>query len=328
VTDNGNFEHGASILHMPETPATVASRVGVPETQLLEVLERGRTVLFEVRERRVRPGRDEKVLASWNGMMLRALAEAGRILQQPRYVQAARNNAEFLLSQMRGGDGRMLRTWKPGHEARLNGYLEDHANVADGLVALYEATFERRWLEAAVELADAILERFADTENQGFFDTSADHERLITRPKDLFDNATPSGNAVAADVLLRLALLTGNVDYQRAAQGVFDLLQEPMARYPLGFARSLSALDFLIDSPKEIVIIGDESAADTQALLRVVYESFVPNKVVAGDGPSPASIPLLEGREPRNGKATAYVCQHYVCQAPTTDPDELRQQLT
>jgi uncharacterized protein YyaL (SSP411 family) len=328
VTDNGNFEHGASILHMPETPAAVASRVGVPEAQLLEALERGRTVLFEARERRVRPGRDEKVLASWNGMMLRALAEAGRILQQPTYIAAARTNAEFLLSQMRGADGRMLRTWKPGHAARLNGYLEDHANVADGLVALYEATFERRWLEAAVELADAMLERFADAENGGFFDTSSDHEQLITRPKDLFDNATPSGNAVAADVLLRLAVLTGNVEYQRAAQGVLDLLQEPMGRYPLGFARSLSALDFLVGSPKEVVIIGDQTAADTQALLRAVYEGFVPNKVVAGDGPSAASIPLLEGRESRDGKATAYVCQHYVCQAPTTDPDELRQQLT
>ena len=178
--------------------------------------------------------------------MLRAFAEAGRVLAEPTYIQAAINNAQFLLSHMRRPDGTLHRTWKPGHEARLNGYLEDYANVADGLVALYEATFEPKWLDAATELADAMLARFADADNGGFFDTSSDHEQLITRPKDLFDNATPSGNAVAADVLLRLSVLTDNDAYRAAAQGVLALLQEPMARYPLGFARSLSALDFLL----------------------------------------------------------------------------------
>src|SRR5205085_8229394 len=143
---------------------------------------------------------------------------------------------EFLLSALRRPDGALHRTWKPGHAAHLNGYLEDHANVADGLVALYEATFDARWLVAATSLADIILERFADTENGGFFDTSSDHEVLISRPKDLFDNATPSGNAVAADVLLRLGLLTGRSDYRNAAQSVLELLREPMTRYPLGFA--------------------------------------------------------------------------------------------
>jgi uncharacterized protein YyaL (SSP411 family) len=229
---------------------------------------------------------------------------------------------------MRSYDGLVFRTWKPGHAAHLNGYLEDYANVADGLVALYEATFERRWLDAATELADAMLSRFADTENGGFYDTSSDHETLITRPKDVFDNATPSGNAVAADVLLRLAVLTGNADYQRAAQAVLELLREPMTRYPLGFARSLSALDFLLDRPKEIAILGPLEAPETQALLRVVFEPFLPNKVVAGmNGGPPAEIPLLEGRTARGGHATAYVCEQYVCQAPTSDPEELRAQL-
>ena len=217
-----------------------------------------------------------------------------------------------------------MRTWKPGHVAHLNGYLEDFANLADGLVALYEATFERRWLEAAVELADAMLERFADADQGGFFDTSSDHESLITRPKDLSDNATPSGNAVAADALLRLAVLTARHEYQRAAQGVFELLREPMLRYPLGFARWLSALDFLLDKPKEIAIVGALEAPDTQALLRVVFERYLPNKVVAGGD---ADIPLLEGRSARNGQATAYVCEHYMCQAPTSDPAELERLL-
>ena len=213
------------------------------------------------------------------------------------------------------------RTWKPGHAARLNGYLEDYANVADGLVAVYEATFDARWLTAAIELADVILREFGDADHGGFFDTSTRHESLITRPKDVFDNATPSGNSVAADVLLRLALLTDRSAYRDAAEGVLRLVHEPMLRYPLGFGRALNALDFFLDQPREVAIVGPPQAEATRALRRAVFEPFVPNKVVAGAG---ADIPLLEGRELRNGSAAAYVCQHYVCQAPTSDPDELR----
>jgi len=328
VTPHGNFEHGTSILHMSATPEQVASRLGVPDTELLRALERARQVLFEARARRLRPGRDEKILAAWNGMLLRALAEAGSVLGRADVLQAATRCAEFLLGQMRRPDGALLRTWKPGHQARLNGYLEDHANVADGLVALYEATFERRWLAAAVDLADQILARFGDPDAGGFFDTSSDHETLIARPKDIFDNATPSGNAVAADVLLRLSVLVGRPEYRRAAQGVLEVVREPMARYPLGFARSLAALDFFLSEPKEIAVVGAPAAPDTQALLGVVYSTYLPNKVVAGLAPGQRpDLPLLEGREPRNGHATAYVCAHYVCQAPTTDPAELRAQL-
>ncbi|MCA1646403.1 MAG: thioredoxin domain-containing protein [Chloroflexi bacterium] len=322
VKEPGNFEGRASILHMDYTPTEIAPGLGVGEAELLAALERGRPILFEARAKRVRPARDEKVLAAWNGLMLRGLAEAGAVLRRRDFVDAAAKNADFLLSTMRRPDGSLFRTWKPGHAAHLNGYLEDHANVADGLVALYEATFDRRWLEAATAFTDIILERFADPDTGGFFDTSADHETLIARPKDIFDNATPSGNAVAADVLLRLGVLTGNEAYTRAARGVLELLRDPMARYPLGFARSLSALDFLLGKPKEVAILGASGAADTEALLRVVFESFVPNKVVAGGD---AAIPLLEGRAPRDGHATAYVCEHYVCQAPTTDPAALRQ---
>jgi uncharacterized protein YyaL (SSP411 family) len=324
VTPQGNFEHGASILHMDATPDQVAQRLDVPDAVLLAALERGRKILFEARALRVRPARDEKVLASWNGMMLRALAEAARVLARPDFLQAAVRNAEFLLGEMRGPNGAMLRTWKPGHAAHLNGYLEDQANVADGLLAVYEATFDARYLDAAVELADIILQRFADADNGGFFDTSNDHETLIARPKDIFDNATPSGNSVTADVLQRLAVLTDRQDFRDAAQSILKLLLEPMARYPLGFARALSALDFLLSTPQEIAIVGEPGAADTEALLRVVFEPFAPNKVVAG---GTAKIPLLQDRPMLHGAATAYVCEHYVCQAPTSDPDTLRELL-
>jgi uncharacterized protein YyaL (SSP411 family) len=324
VTERGNFESGASILHMDSTASEIAARLGASEAELLMALQRGRQVVLEARSQRIRPARDEKVLAAWNGLMLRALAEAARTLARSDFLEAAVRNADFLLSSMRRPDGSLYRTWKPGYEARLNGYLEDHANVADGLVALYEATFDPRWLSAATSLADIMLERFVDADGGGFFDTSSDHETLITRPKDVFDNATPSGNSVAADVLLRLALLTGREDYRTAAQGVLELLSEPMARYPLGFARALNALDFFLGRPREIAIIGSVSTPDTQALLREVFEPFLPNKVVAG---GTATIPLLEARDLRDGKATAYVCEQYVCQAPTTDPEELRRML-
>jgi uncharacterized protein YyaL (SSP411 family) len=325
VRQPGNFEGRASILHVDDPPAELAARLGLAEADLLRTLERGRQVLFEARAKRVRPARDEKVLAAWNGMMLRAVAEAARVLGRTDFLEAALKNADFLLSTMRRPDGVMYRTWKPGHAARLNGYLEDQANVADGLVALYEATFDPRWLGAAAVLADIILARFADAAHGGFFDTSSDHETLISRPKDIFDNATPSGNAVAADVLLRLGLLTGKAEYERAAEGVLNLLREPMSRYPLGFARALNALDFRLGRPKEVAIVGRPGAADTEAMLRVVFGPFLPNKVVAGAAHgNGVAIPLLEGREQRDGRATAYVCEHYVCQAPTTDPEELR----
>jgi uncharacterized protein YyaL (SSP411 family) len=325
IREPGNFERRASILQMQRTPFELAPELGVTEVELLAALERGRALLFEARSRRVRPARDEKVLAGWNGLMLRAIAEAASVLNRQDFLQAAERNAAFLLDKMRGPDGRMHRTWKPGHAARLNGYLEDYANVADGLLALYEASFDPRWLRAATELADGILERFADRENGGFFDTSEDHETLISRPKDIFDNATPSGNSVAADVLLRLALLTDRQEYRDAAETVLKLLRDAMTRYPLGFARALNALDFLLDQPKEVAIVGPPGVTETEALRRAVFEPFVPNKVVAGAG---APVPLLEGRELRNGHALAYVCEHYVCQAPTSDPEELRRLLT
>jgi uncharacterized protein len=321
VSERGNFEHGTSILHMPKTPVEVARQLGLPEAQVLSAIERGRQVLFEARGGRVRPGRDEKVLTAWNGMLLRALAEAACVLADDDFRQAAIRNAEFLLSTMRRSDGRLFRTWKPGHVAKLNGYLEDYANLADGLVALYEATFDRRWLDAAAALADLVLEHFSDRDNGGFFDTADDHETL----KDIFDNATPSGNSVAADVLLRLALLLDRPDYRAAAERALVLLRPAMQRYPLGFCRALSALDLFLGPTREIAIIGPVADPSTTALLRTVFESFVPNKVVAG-GSSP-DLPLLANRPGLNGAPTAYVCQNYTCQQPVTDPESLRAQL-
>jgi uncharacterized protein len=326
ITAAGNFEH-RNILHTAESLETVAARMGVTPERLAAAVERGRPILFAAREQRIHPGRDEKVLTAWNGMMLRAFAEAGAALERADYVEVATRNAEFVLRAL-WQDGRLLRTWKDGR-VKLNGYLEDHANYADALIALYETTFEPRWLDAARMIADVILEKFSDRELGGFYDTADDHEQLVTRPKEIFDNATPSGTSVAADLLQRLALLTDDRRYAEAAERVVTALGAVVAQHPTSFGRLACALDFAVGRPREIAIIGSASAMATRALKRAVFGRFIPNRVVAGaEAPGQgAAIPLLQDRPLRDGQPTAYVCEGYVCQTPVTDPEALAAQL-
>jgi uncharacterized protein len=328
VAAGPNFE-GRNILHVPREADEVAGALGLSRTALDELLARARRRLFEVRERRVKPGRDEKVLAGWNGMMLRAFAEASRILGRADYREVAERNAGFLLTALRK-DGRLLRTWKAGAGAKLLGYLEDYAMVADGLLALYEATFDRRWLDSARELADAMIGLFWDREAEGFFDTGADHEALVVRPRSLFDSAVPCGTSVAADVLLRLAALTGEAGYERTAVAAIRPVAPLMVRYPSGFGRFLSVLDYHIGPATEVALLwparGEQ--ADAAPMLRQVFSRYLPRRVLAGaaeDGTT--GIPLLLGKVAREGRVTAYVCERYACQAPTTDPAELARQL-
>ncbi len=328
VTDRGNFE-GKNILNVPRPPEVVAEEFGLTPEELWTRIVHIRTILRSVRERRVRPGRDEKVLAAWNGLMLRALALAARVTGRDDYREAARRNAAFLLDRMKT-DGRLNRSYKDGR-ARFNGYLEDYAMVADGLVALYEATFEMRWLTEADDLCDAVSELFWDEEKRAFYDTSADHEELVTRPRDVYDNATPSGNSVAVEVLLRLSLLLDRGDYRQRAEDVLEEMGGGMEKIPGAFGRLLAALDFAVSGTREIAIVGESESSETKALLDTVYARYLPNKVVAGrsesDAESPGLIPLLAERPTRDGRATAYVCEGYACQAPTTDPEELARQL-
>ncbi len=328
VTERGNFE-GRAILSVPRDPALVAKEFSLAPEILWEKIVAIRSTLLDVRSQRERPGRDEKILAAWNGLMLKAFALGSRVLGRADYRAIAERNGEFLLTKMLI-DGRLHRSYKDG-QTKLNGYLEDYANVADGMLALYEATFNRRWLDAAVSLADAITERFWDAERQTFFDTAADHEELVTRPRDIYDNATPSGTSVAVDVLLRLALLLERPDYAQFAQSVLDELSGGMGQLPGAFGRLLSAADFALAEPREIAIVGALDAPATQALLAEVYRRYLPNKVVAGRDPSDdaaaETIPLLAERPARDGQPTAYVCIRHACQSPTTDPAELAAQL-
>ena len=328
VTERGNFE-GKNILHVARPPEAVADEFGVSPEELWARIAGIRAKLFAVREERVRPGRDEKILAAWNGLMLRSFALAARVTGREDYREAAIENATFIVEKLIE-DGRIHRSYKDGR-ARFNGYLEDYAMVADGLVALYEATFETRWLVEADALLDAVSELFWDEEKRAFYDTPADHEELVTRPRDVYDNAAPSGTSVATEVLLKLALFLDRSDYRQRAEDVLDELAGGMEKVPSGFGRLLCALDLSISETREIAIVGDPEAQDTRVLLETVYAGYLPNKVVAGRGPDDDEagglIPLLAQRPAREGKATAYVCVHYACQTPTTDPEELSRQL-
>jgi uncharacterized protein len=328
ITPGGNFE-GRSIPNINDSPEDVAGQEGVTIEHLREVLERGRKKLFEAREGRVKPGRDEKILTAWNGLMLTAFAEAGAVFGRADYTEAARRNARFVLDNLRR-DGLLLRTYKDG-QAKLNGYLEDYSFFSYGLLTLYEATGELVWIEEAERLTDRMIEEFWDEEGGGFYYTGASHEELIVRSKDYFDNATPSGNSVAADLLLRLGLLLGKEDYTRRAVTIFRLVRDTIERAPSAFGRLLCALDFYLSSPKEIAIVGPTEAAETQALLREVWARYLPNKVLAvsdaGDARAAEVIPLLRERSATDGRATAYVCEHYACQRPVTEPGQLAAQL-
>ena len=328
VTERGNFE-GKNILNVPRPPEAVAAEFGLSTEELWGRILLIRERLFTEREKRVRPGRDEKVLAAWNGLMLRAFALAAGATGREEYLRVAEENAAFLLEKL-VVDGRLRRSYKDG-QARLNGYLEDYACVADGLVELYETTFETRWLREAASLADAILELFWEEAEGAFYDTAADHEELVTRPRDVYDNATPSGNSVAVDVLLKLSVLLEREDYRERAGAVLDNLSGGMVQVPGAFGRLLSALDFYLSTPYEVAIIGERETSGTKTLLETVYSSYLPNKVVAGssenDEEATQLVPLLANRPMRGGRPTAYVCVNYACQSPTTDPAELARQL-
>jgi uncharacterized protein len=329
VTGEGNFEHGKSILNTPRTLEEFAEEKGRDLDETKRIIKAGKERLFAVRERRVRPGRDDKSLAAWNGLMLTAFAEAANILGRDDYGQIAARNAEFILTHLTQG-GRLLRTYKDG-QSKLNAYLEDYAYVIEGLLALYEATFDLKYFTHARELADTMIAQFWDESNGGFYFTSADHEELITRTKDYFDNATPSGNSVAALSLLKLGLLTQGNDYQRYAVTILRAMRQAMSRYASGFGYLLCALDFYLSEPKEIAIVGNTDSHEVRSFVEEIYSRYLPNKVIAAalpnDGRAAETIKLLVGRPMVENKATAYVCRNYTCLAPATSVAELTARL-
>ena len=321
VEAEGNWEHGKNILHRVKTFAQYARLNGMSEADLRARLDLSRRKLFEVRSRRVWPGRDDKALTSWNGLMIGALAQAAQVLDRRDYADAAVRAADFLLTRMRGADGRLLRTWSAGHEPKLNGYLEDYSFLLDGLVSLYEATFAPRWIEAALDLAEVMIEQFWDAADGGFFYTGRDHEALIARGKDPHDNAIPSGNAMAVTALLRLVKLTGRMDLQEKAEATLRLYRGLLGAHPLAAGQMLLALDFHLGPIQEIAIVGDPLAEDTRQVLRLLAGSYQPHRVLALKAPDDHEkkieelLPLLTGKTAQ-GAVTMYVCRNFACQTP------------
>ena len=317
-----NFE-GKYILHVPNEVATVAARAGVDEGEIHEALRNARTVLLARRATRERPGRDEKVLAAWNGLMLRGIAEAARAFGREDYRSLAVRNGEFLLREM-VRDGRVMRSHKDG-VTRIAGFLEDHAAVALAFLDLYGLTFERRWLDAARSIANAIDEWFWDANAGAYFDTAGDHETLLTRPRDLTDNAVPAGTSLTVDLLLRLAELLGDDARRQRAMQVLESASEPMARYAPAFGHMLGAADMAVHGAVEVALAGDPATDDFRALADAVAHEYVPSLVVAGG--APADVALLADKPARGDRAIAYVCRQYLCEEPTTDPSVLPSQL-
>lgn len=307
ITKGGNFEgHNIPNLNEPTT-----------ERPLAEMCQK----LFDHREDRIKPGRDEKVLTAWNGLMLAAFADAAGVLGDDRYLEIAKRNAEFIKRELLVG-GRLLRTWKDGR-AKLNGYIEDYANVADGLLELFKVSGDVEYLNDAREYADIMITEFWDENAGGFFFTSNDHEELVVRNKDFYDNATPSGNSVAADVLLRIAKLAGEEKYERFAVTTLRLAASQIRRHPQGFGRALSALEFHLGVGNEVAVIGDSG----NDLATFVLQEFRPHDVLVIAHEGAGSTPLLEGRSMIDGQPTAYVCKDFVCKLPATTVDALRTQL-
>ena len=320
ITKQGNWEH-KNIPNRMRPLDVIAQELQVPIEELRDSVRRGRALLYEARARRVPPGLDDKIITAWNGMMISAMAEAGRVLDRPEYIEAARRSAEYLLRMHYTKDNRLLRTSRKGR-AHHDAVLEDYAYLGEGLVDLYEAGGEERFLERAGALAVPLLESFQDHELGGFYHHGKDHEALIVRGREGADGATPSGNAVAATFLARLSFHLDRPEFREAAVAAMRAYGKQMSRYPRGFAKSLSLVDFLTEGPVELALIGAKDDPAFSALRDTVRTMYLPNRILATshrtDGAS--SHPLLAGKKPVDGRTALYICRDFSCQQPLIDP--------
>ena len=328
VTDRGNFE-GRNILSVPWSVDAVASSFGIDAAAVTVAVARARLKLYEARSKRVWPGRDEKIITGWNGMALRVFAEASRTLGRADYLQAAKDNARFILTELTH-DGALRHVYKDG-EAKIGAFLDDFALVIDGLISLYEACFEISWFDEATRLAAEMIARFEDRHGSGFFDADDAPGHLVARPRDLHDGATPSGNSAAAAALLRLHRFTGDAQYRGTGIEILEMMAAPMAQQPAGFGRFLSVAATELATPREVAIAGPAGDERVDALASAVFRNFEPATIVAlanPDDPEPASrMPFLERRTMRDGQPAAYLCERFACLPPVIEPADLEIQL-
>ncbi len=327
ITAEGNWEH-KSIANTPRPMGAVARELGLKPEDLRASLDRSRPLVYAARSRRIPPGLDDKILTGWNGLMISAMAEGARILGESRYLERAEAAADGLLQTMRRPDGGLYRTYRNG-KAHLSACLEDYACLAEGLIDLYEAGAHEGFLREATGLAERILADFQDMERGGFFTTARDHEQLIIRSREGPDGATPSANAVAATVLARLSFHLGRNDFREAASRALRVYGKQISRYPRAFCKSLIALDLLLYGPVEVALVGVPGEPGYEALCREVHRHFLPAKIIAHHDPGvpTPTHPLLQGKGLVGGQAALYVCRNFACQAPITDPTQIRRGL-
>ncbi len=340
VADQGNFREeasghitGSNILHMRQSLAQTASRLGVPVHELEAKLDRARDKLFEAREKRIHPYKDDKILTDWNGLMIAALSKAAQVFDRPDYANAAIKAADFILSTLRAPDGRLLHRYRDG-EAAVPSNVDDYVFMIWGLLELYEATFKVNYLKTALDLNRILVRDFWDSEKGGFYFTSADGSDLPVRKKEIYDGATPSGNSVAALNLLRLHRITGDSEFEKMADQLGRTFSGSVSQFSSAYTQLLVAVEFGLGKSNEITITGEAGAADTKRLLDELRKSFVPNKIVLfrpvnGDSSELGDIaPYTRDQKTVDGKATAYVCANFSCEMPTSEPDKMMELLT
>ncbi|MFQ5788750.1 MAG: thioredoxin domain-containing protein, partial [Thermodesulfobacteriota bacterium] len=339
VIDEGNFSEEASgrktgnnILHLKKPLAEIASSLNISEEELSKSIETAREGLFQVREKRVHPYKDDKILTDWNGLMIAALAKGAKAFDDPKYTEAASGAVDFILKNMRDKNGRLLHRYREG-EAGIGANIDDYSFLIWGLIELYEATFDIKYLQTALDLNNEMIKHFWDDKNDGFYFTSDDGEELLVRQKEINDGAIPSGNSVAMLNLLRLGRITADADFEEKASQIGKVFSEAVKRYPAGFTQLMVGLEFGIGPSYEVIIAGDSKAEDTGDMLKALRKQFVPNKVVllrsTEDGGAGISqiAEYTKNHKSLDGKATAYVCLNYECKLPTTDIEKMLELL-
>ncbi len=319
VSPSGNWE-GKNILNRNRSDEQDARMLKMDEQELRSRLASCREKLLQVRSQRIWPGRDEKILTSWNGLMISAFAKASQVFEKPEYMETAKRAADFLLERMRRPDGRVLRTYSQGSEPKLNAYLEDYSFVIDALVSLYEATFETKWIESALQMVDVMVDQFWDDADGGFFYTGRDHEQLIARTKDPHDSSIPSANSKAVTALLRLAKLTGRDDLMSKAEKTLHLFEKLLSTSPQAAGQMLIAMDFFLGPVQEFAVVGNPDDNETSRVIRAIRQSYLPNSVVAfkptDAGEETSEVVPLLAEKVSDGKVATYLCQDFACQAP------------
>ncbi|MFI5323351.1 MAG: thioredoxin domain-containing protein, partial [Thermodesulfobacteriota bacterium] len=338
IKKEGNFQEktgtghsGENILYMDKPLEVSASQLNMSEKELRARIEEAREKLFKIRERRIHPGKDGKVLTDWNGLMIAALAEAGRVFNDHEYTDAAKKAADFILDNMRTPDGALLHSYKNG-KAGVKGKIDDYTFLTWGLLELYETDFDIKYLKAALDLNEKSIKNFWDEKDGGFYFTAADDENLLVRDKVIYDGAITSGNSIAMMNLLRLGRITAKTEFDKKVATMQKAFSKQLSSAPAAFTQAMSALDFALGPSYEVVIVGDPDAQDIKSMLKALNNQYIPNKVVIlrplGDSPEITSLAkFTAGQISISGKATAYVCENYACNLPTTNITKMLEEL-